>query len=73
MKYINFDLLVLALKEKGIDDVYEKLEKLFLEDAIAIIDRCGSIVFTPFDSEDIYTYLESLYENLIGGVNYEEE
>ena len=63
MRYIAFDLLLKALNEQGVDNVYEKLYAVFLEEPIYIIDRCGNVVYVPMDIYDLWDYLESLYIN----------
>jgi len=63
MRYISFDLLLKALKEQGLDGVYEKLYNLFMEDGICIIDQCGMVVYAPMDLFDLWDYLEDLYLN----------
>ena len=63
MRYIAFDLLIKVLNEQGIDNVYEKLYAVFLEEPIYIIDRCGNVVYMPIDIYDLWDYLEGLYLN----------
>ncbi len=65
MRYISFDIIMQALRETDLDAVYERLHNLFMQEPIYIIDRCGSIVYTPYDEQDLWDYLEGLYQNSI--------
>jgi hypothetical protein len=62
MRLIGYEVLISAVQEHGVDAVYEVLEKLFMEEPIVIIDANGKAVFTPFDFEDLWDYLELLQE-----------
>ena len=60
MKLISFDVLLQALKERGLDDTYLVLERLFFEESIVIVDKEGNVLKTFFDEEEIFEYLESI-------------
>jgi len=62
MKLISVELLVQAIREQGLDAVYEKLEALFYTEPLAFINSDGGVVFRPYDPEELYEYLEILNE-----------
>jgi hypothetical protein len=64
MRFISFELLMEALKEQGLDAVYEKLYELFYEAPLYITDRYGAVVYIPYDALDLWDYLEALYDNI---------
>jgi hypothetical protein len=65
MRYVSFELLVKALQRGlDLDALYEKLEALFYTEPLIIIDANGNVILKPFDAEDIYSFLEKLYENI---------
>jgi hypothetical protein len=65
MRYISFEALIRALQKASVDVLYEKLEALFYTEPFAVIDVDGNVVFEPYDSEDIWNYLEALKEKFI--------
>jgi len=60
MKLISVELLVQAIREQGLDAVYEKLEALFYTEPLVIINSDGKVVFAPYEPLDIWDYLEML-------------
>jgi len=64
MRYVSFEILLKALENEGVDAVYERLSDLFMEDALYVIDKCGAVCYTPFDLNDLWNYLEGLYEKI---------
>ena len=64
MRLINLETLIRALQEQGVDALYEKLEAVFYTEPIVFIDNDGNVVFMPFDTEEIWDYLEKLYDNM---------
>jgi hypothetical protein len=65
MRHISFETIIKALQEAGVDALYEKLEALFYTEPFAVIDVDGNVVFEPYDSEDIWNYLEALKKKFI--------
>ncbi len=64
MRYVSVELLIHALRERSLDDVYAVLERVFLEEPLMFINSNGDIVFTPYDLLEIWDYLEKLYEEV---------
>jgi hypothetical protein len=64
MRLISFEVLLEALKEQGLDPVYEALERLFYEEPVVFINKDGDAVFVPFDVLEIRDYLEKLNEEV---------
>jgi len=56
---ISVELLKEAITIYGLDEVYEKLSKLFYEDFLIFVDKEDNI-FKPLDTEDLYDFLELL-------------
>jgi hypothetical protein len=57
--------VVKALESEGLDGIYEKLERLFFTEQFVIVNRDNKVVFAPLDCEEIYDFLEFVYEKLV--------
>jgi hypothetical protein len=55
---LNLKEIVQALREEGLDTVYEKLEELFFTGPFVVINREGKVIFFPYETEEIFTFLE---------------
>jgi hypothetical protein len=64
MRFVSVEVLQKAIVENGVDYVYEKLEALFYEEPLIVIDKNGKAIFTPFDAEELYEYLEYLVKEV---------
>ncbi len=64
MKFVSIELLMQAVRERGVDEIYEILEKVFYAETLIIVDKDGKAIFTPFDAEELYDYLEKLLEEM---------
>jgi hypothetical protein len=60
---LSLDMLIQAIREKGLDGTYEALEKLFLTEQFVVVDKENKVIFTPFEAEDIYNFLERVEKN----------
>jgi hypothetical protein len=58
VQVLNLDLIVQAIKEEGLDYVYEALERLFLSEPFVVINSEGKVVFMPGEEEEIFSFLE---------------
>ncbi len=59
MRLINYEELIRALQEQGVDAVYERLLDLFYMEPFMIE---GDVMrFTPWDEEELYRFLEITY------------
>jgi len=64
MVYVSFEIILQALANEGLDNVFEKLCDIFMREPLYVIDKCGDIVYSPIDEFDLWDYLENL-ENKI--------
>jgi len=62
MRLISFEVLLEVLKKYGLDHAYEILETLFYEEHFMIINKDEEVIFEPWDTEDIFNFLENLCE-----------
>jgi hypothetical protein len=62
MKLVSIELLMQVVRERGVDEIYEILEKVFYAEPLVVIDKDGKAIFTPYDAEELYDYLEKLLE-----------
>jgi hypothetical protein len=62
MRFVSVEVLIKALQERGLDHIYEALEKLLMEEPLAFINKDGKVVFTPFDPEELWDFLENIKE-----------
>jgi hypothetical protein len=58
VQILDLSLIVQAIKEDGLDYVYEVLERLLLTEPFVVINRDGRVVFFPMDTEEIWDFLE---------------
>ena len=64
MRVISYEVLIRALHEKGVDAVYEVLERIFMEEPIIIVNANGEVVFRAYEVEELWDYLEKILENI---------
>jgi hypothetical protein len=62
MRYVAYELLLEAVKERGVDEIYEKLERLLYEEPLIIVNMDGDVVFRPFEPIELYEFLEIIKE-----------
>jgi len=61
MRVVSVEVLIQALQERGLDEVYVILERLFMEEPLVVINSDGEAVFSPFDELELWGYLEVLF------------
>ena len=54
VQVLSLDLIVQAIKEDGLDNVYLALERLFLSEPFVVINSEGVVVFIPTEEEEIF-------------------
>jgi hypothetical protein len=73
VKIIDLNAIVQAIKENGLDYVYEVLERLFLTENFVIINKDGKVVLFPFDLQEISDFLELIDRKFNTTEEIEEE
>jgi hypothetical protein len=61
MRLISYEVLIQAIQERGLDEVYAVLERLFMEEPLVFLNADGEAIFSPFDELELWGYLEVLF------------
>jgi hypothetical protein len=71
VQVLSLDGIVQAIREYGLDNVYEVLERLFLSEPFVVINRDGKVIFFPSEEQEIYDFLELVNEKFNGNEEVE--
>ena len=71
VQVLSLDGIVQAIREYGLDNVYEVLERLFLSEPFVVINRNGKVIFFPSEEQEIYDFLELVNEKFNGNEEVE--
>jgi len=71
VQVLSLDGIVQAIREYGLDNVYEVLERLFLSEPFVVINRDGKVIFFPSEEQEIYDFLEFVNEKFNGNEEVE--
>jgi len=71
VQVLSLDGIVQAIREYGLDNVYEVLERLFLSEPFVVINRDGKVIFFPSEEQEIYDFLELVNKKFNGNEEVE--
>ena len=71
VQVLSLDGIVQAIREHGLDNVYEVLERLFLSEPFVVINRDGKVIFFPSEEQEIYDFLELVNKKFNGNEEVE--
>jgi hypothetical protein len=71
VQVLDLATIVQCLEEYEFDEVYLELVRLFITEPFVVINSDRKVIFFPEDEEEIYDFLEMIYEKF--NFNNEEE